>query len=253
MRWYAIALPGFFFLSGCALEKTDFLSRKEPFGPPTAPVVKKVDEANLKTKAPKAATCIAFGDFRAQEAKYPERTSHQRQTLREEARKAYQQALTIEPGNMHALVNLARLYSQMEDYTHARETYEKAVQLHPKEGGIRFELGMLQARTKNWKPALENLRLALEQDPENRQFLNTYGFALARTGKSDESFQEFLKINEPAVAHYQVARMLAHLGEVVKAKDHLTKALAKKPDYPAAVELLQSLDAGETPPNLEGS
>ena len=228
-------------LVGCTLTGTDFALKDKSFNVNEKVVTKPGSEKEAPMRAPKAATCIAFGDFRAIEAKNLDRSSLQRQQLFEDARKAYQQALSIEPDNLQALVGLARLYSSMEDYQHAQETYEQAGKKHPKEAGIWFELGMLHARKKEWDIALEDLALAVKLEPENRQFINTYGFALCRNGKFEESYKVFIKINEPAKAHYQVARMMEHVGKKEEAREHLIKALANQPDFPDAKEMLTSL------------
>ena len=229
-------------LVGCTLTGTDLALKEKSFNVTEKVVTKPKSEKEETVRPPKAATCIAFGDFRAIEAKNLERSSLQRQQLFEDARKAYQQALSIEPENLQAMVGLARLYASMEDYQHAQEMYQQAGRKHPKQAGIWFELGMLHARKKEWNIALEDLALALKLEPENRQFINTYGYALCRNGKFEESYQVFLKINEPAKAHYQVARMMEHIGKKEEAKEHLIKALASQPDFPDAREMLASIN-----------
>lgn len=231
-----------FFLTGCTLTGADTLTKKQPpMGLPPEPKMAVKKEENLPIKAPKAATCIAFADFRAQEASNFERPPLQRQQLQEDARKAYQQALDTEPENLQALVGLSRLYVQMEDYQHAQMGYEKAAIAHPKQGGVWFEMGMLHARKKEWNKSLDCLAKAVEFEPENRQFLNTYGFALARCAKFEESLKVFMRTNEPAKARFQVARMMQHVGKNDEARELLTKALAEKPDYPEARELLANM------------
>lgn len=76
--------------------------------------------------------------------------------------------------------------------------------------------GYASCQEKEWDIALEDLALAVKLEPENRQFINTYGFALCRNGKFEESYKVFIKINEPAKAHYQVARMMEHVGKKKK-------------------------------------
>ncbi len=243
MKQYFLLLPILSSsLVGCTLTGTDTALRDRNIPAIETASVKKSNNENDVVRPPKAATCIAFGDFRAAEATNKDRSPIQRQQLSEDARKAYQQALSIEPDNMQALVGLARLYTNLEDYQHARETYELAAKKHPKQAGIWFELGMMHARKKEWDLAISHLGKAVQLEPENRQFINTYGFALCRVGKFDESFKVFIKINEPAKAHYQVARMMNHVGKNDEAREHLIKALANQPDYPDALSLLSTLN-----------
>ncbi len=209
--------------------------------PPPASSKKESEPGQRQSKP---ATCVAFGDFFERCAADPKRSSTERDHLRDDARKAYQQALQNDPNHLPALHALARLYNDMEDYARAVATYQNALKAHPQEKSLYYELGMTYARHKEWNPALENLRRAVQLDPEQRTYAHTYAFCLARAGRYDESLAAFARVEDEGNAHYNLARMLHHMKEDELSKQHLRAALEKKPDLAPARDLLASLEAG---------
>ena len=101
----------------------------------TPKVVKKADGPK---RNPMPSTEIALGKIKETEAdteaakKYPEIQSQ----LRDDARKAYQHALQIDPNNLDAFHHLGRIYVKMGDYDRAQEIYKKALAKHPKDGSL---------------------------------------------------------------------------------------------------------------------
>ena len=65
------------------------------------------------------------------------------------------------------------------------------------------------------------------------------GWTLARAGRFDESYKHFSKTVGPAQAHYNVARMMEHLGKPELSKRHLRAALKANPSFDEAVAWLK--------------
>src|SRR5947209_3664161 len=103
---------------GCAHHSSMSLGTSSESVTATAP---KVGEKEKRQPLP--STCIAFGTFSEQAAADPRRSPAEQQLLRDQARKAYQQALKIDPNEPSALLALARLYNSMDDHEHAVLTY----------------------------------------------------------------------------------------------------------------------------------
>jgi tetratricopeptide (TPR) repeat protein len=220
-----------------------------PTPPPTdagaAPSkVEKTAEAQQPKRKPKAATCVAFGDFRLHEALDPHTKPAERDHSLDQARKAYQQALEIDPNYKPAYAALARYYLEVEDPERALATFQKALQRFPKDASFWFDLGMAYARNKNWNPALENMGKALELEPENREYLKAMGFCLARAGRDQDSLACLSKVMRPAEAHYYIARMHQHLKQDELSKQHLILAVQADPNFTPAQELLVRLQEG---------
>jgi tetratricopeptide (TPR) repeat protein len=207
----------------------------------------KVNPADIK-KAPEApkrpplpSTCVALAHFNERSAADPKCPAAEQTRLRDQARRAYQQALELEPKNLDALTGLARLYVAMEQHDRAVATYQKATEYYPKKAVFWHELGMCHARAKEWEPALASLRQAVDLEPEEHLYVHALGFCLARVGRYDESFQAFAKLEGEAAAHYDLARMLHHMKQDELCKAHVQQALALKPDMQPAKQLLDEV------------
>lgn len=194
-------------------------------------------------RAPRASTCVAFGEFNLKASANPDHTPVQREQLLDQARRAYQQALRTDPQCRDAYVGLIRVYERRGDHARAIETYHAATTAFPGDPAFRFDLGMCHARQKEWDAALDAMNAALAIDPENRTYGNMVAYTLARAGRYDESFAAFRRITDEAQAHYNLARMLHHLGDDAAARQHIASAVAADPNFAPARELLASLDA----------
>ena len=215
-----------------------------PVLPPGAVVQKAAD---LPPRTPRASTCVAFGDWAAAEANAAGLSDTGRQAKREKARKAYQQALSIDPRYLPAYESLASLYGDLKDHSHAVATYSKAASMFPNESRVFYELGKCYGGAKEWQPAIQALTRAVELDPENRQYVDTLGWMQARVGSYDDSLATFLKVHDIAEAHYRLALMLEHLKQPELCKEHLHIALEKDPQQERAKALLAKLE--EAPAN----
>lgn len=228
---------------GCSLRKPS------PLPPLPGPTDDMVPQRQLTSRQPKAKTCVAIGQLKESEAEAPQRAPNECEALREQALKAYQQALQLDPKNLQAAQALARLYSTRGDADKALATYQKALKAHPKEPAIWFEAGMCHARKKDWEPAIRSLRKAVELDPENRQCAHILGYTLACAGQYDESLACFQRTDGEAMAHFNLARMLHRMERFDLSRQQLQLALQKDPQLTAAQAMLAHYEgqAPETP------
>ena len=220
-------------VSGCF--PSSWLSR--PAAPTT--VEPEVKESDKKIK-PK--TLTAFAALKEQQASDPNLAPDQQDQLREQARRAYQGALSIDPKCLDAHVGLARLFDKMDNREQALARYTQALKLSPKDPNLCHEVGMFHARRKEWAPALDYLRRAAELDPENRQIVKSYGLSLARNGRVEESLAQFRKVMPEAEAHCNVARMLRHMNQLDESKQQVQLALRANPTFEPAHRLMAELE-----------
>lgn len=197
----------------------------------------------------KAPTYVAFGDFRAKSAQSTEHTPAQRQQFREEARLSYLKAIEVDPKYVPGYVALARFQQACEDHGSAVAVYQKALNLAPRDAALWFELGMCQCRARDWTAALASMRKAAELEPANRKYATIAGYALARAGQWEEAYGVLSRVNGAARAHYDLARMLAHVQKADDARQHAQAALAMDPNLNGARDLLSELD-GKSPSGL---
>jgi hypothetical protein len=222
---------------------TQSVAPPSPVVVPPGAVVKK--ECDLPKRTPKPATLVAAGDFFTGEAEREaavDPASAKIEAARDQARRMYQQALSLDHRYLPAYRGMAQLYLSMDDAAHAVESLRKALEFYPKDAGVWFDLGMVHARRKDWPAALEALNKAVEFDPENRQFINTLGYTLARAGRYQEALDCFVRVQGQAKAHYSLARMLVHMGQSEPARDQLRQALQADPTLASAQEMLTRLE-----------
>jgi Tfp pilus assembly protein PilF len=206
--------------------------------PPPNAVVKKETEKDLPPRTPKASTCVAHADWVARESQMPERPQESADALRDQARKDYQQALSIDPSYLPAYQGLGRLYQSMGDQAHAIATLRKGIDVGPKSAPLWYDLGMCYLRQKDWEPAIQCLNKAVELDPENREYTNMLGHTLSRVGRYQESLTAFTRLYGEAKAYYNVARMLQHQNQPELCKQYLQTALKKDPNLEPARKML---------------
>jgi tetratricopeptide (TPR) repeat protein len=214
-----------------------------PVTTPNDVVISPAKEPDPSKHQLKPSTCVALGAAAEESAADERRSPGEREQLRDRARQAYQQALKIDPKDLAALKALAKLYTTIGDHDRAVATYQRAIKNHPKDSSLLYDLGMYHARCKEWDAAIASLRRAIDLDPEQRLCVHSLGFCLARAGRYDESFAAFAKLEGEPVAHYNLARMLQHMHENERAKEHLRLALKAKPDFVLAQQLLAVLES----------
>jgi tetratricopeptide (TPR) repeat protein len=195
----------------------------------------------------KAPTYLAFGDFRAAAGFAKEHSSAQQKQFREDARLAYLKAIEIDPKFLPAYLALGRLLQGCDDHAGAVAVFERALQINGQNAALWHELGMCQCRAKNWSTAIDSLRKACLLDANNRGYATALGYALARAGRFDESYAALRRLNGEAKAHYDLARMLRHLGQIQLAWTHAVEASQKDPRLPGVRALMDEL-CGKAPP-----
>jgi tetratricopeptide (TPR) repeat protein len=195
-----------------------------------------------KVRPPKPATCVAAGVAFEAEARDPRCDPGTRDRLRDQARRAYLQAIEVDANHLAAYEKLGNLCSSLGDYEQAKVAFEGGLKKAPREGALWYGLGMCYARQKDWERAASALGKAVECDPENRQYLNTLGHCHARAGRIEESLGCFRRSVGEAKAHYNVARMLHHLKQDEAARQHVQQALQAEPTLEPARLLLAQLD-----------
>jgi tetratricopeptide (TPR) repeat protein len=243
-RLAALAFSLLSFAAGCAHNSTAVSSATpNPAAVTIAAKQDTLDPEALK-RQPKPETFVAFGDYNAREADATPVPLQQEQ-LRDRARKSYQEALKIDPNNVPALKSLASLYASTNDYERAKQTYDAAIKLAANDATLWYGLGMTCARTRDWPAAVEHLTKATELDPENRSYQRYLGFTLARAGRNEEALTVFGRYEGEAKAHYYLAEMLEHLGQVDACKMQLQLALAQDPKLGNAAQMLIRLNGAD--------
>jgi Tfp pilus assembly protein PilF len=189
----------------------------------------------------KSETLVKLGALKEQAADSPDRAQFERDAFRYQARQSYQKAIDQDPKCTVGYMALVSSYMQTGESDKANAVFDKALKAQPKNAQLWYELGTMQARNKDWTPALENLARAAQLDPENKQYQKTYGLALARNGRFEESYTLMSKCMSESEARFNVARMLKHVGQPEACQQQLQLAVKANPNYMPAREMLDEL------------
>jgi tetratricopeptide (TPR) repeat protein len=168
-----------------------------------------------------------------------------------EALEQYERALKTEPNNLTALVSLARLHDRQGKGPLALEVYERAIKAHPKSALVHNDMGLCFARQQQWPRATQSLNQAIALQPANPKYRNNLATVLVEMGRADEALKQLTAVNPPAVAHYNLAYLLAQKGQQDLAIAHLQQAVARDPNLGPAQDMLAQLSgagAEATPP-----
>jgi lipopolysaccharide biosynthesis regulator YciM len=198
-------------------------------------------------------TWVAFGQFKEGQSRDDKLGVAQQNVLRDEARKAYQKALDLDPKCVEAHVALANFYLNQDDCDHALGAYQRGLQQNPKSQALWFQAGMCYGRNKDFPHALDCVARAHELEPQNHEIATTYGLLLARVGRSQDAVNVMTKVMNRTEANLYVARMMEHLNQHEQARQYVQAALQERPTHPGALQLLTQLDSRphlEAPPAL---
>ena len=158
--------------------------------------------------------------------------------------KGYEQVVARDKSRADAYHRLAVLYDKKGDDDTATKHYQNALKRDPNNPDLHADYGYRCYLHESWDEAEKQLRRALELSPESARVHNNLGLLLARTGRPDEAYQEFLKARcTEAQAHANLAFALTLNKDFQQAKQQFDIALQLDPQLPTARNGLRLLEA----------
>lgn len=163
------------------------------------------------------------------------------------ARSMYQKALSLDAKNLDASLGLARLEDREGNLQVALQHYQQAVNNHPQEARAYNDLGLCHARCGQMQSSLQCLDQAVRLRPDKALYRNNIAKVLIEANQFDGALAHLAAVNEPAVAHYNMAVLLEERGRVGEALPYLQQALAMQPQFPEATTLLANITGSSAP------
>jgi tetratricopeptide (TPR) repeat protein len=111
---------------------------------------------------------------------------------------ALTEALTIEPGDAIAHVDLGVALVEQKRYDEAMHHYRAALALNPRDDNAHYNLGVVLFYTNRFEEAINSYMQALRWNPQKKGVRANIGAALLQLGRLDEAiryFQEELNID----------------------------------------------------------
>ncbi len=163
----------------------------------------------------------------------------------ERALAEFERALTIDPGFVPAVVNLADLYRLRGDEARADSTLRSALQAGHDDPALHFALGLSLARQQRLADALEQLKLATRGAPDQARYAYVYGVALHSAGQQAAGIAALAaaqaRFNGDADILQALVTMERDRGRLAAARNYARELVALAPDDPQARALLRSL------------
>ena len=164
-----------------------------------------------------------------------------------EAVRAYEQALRIEPRAVTARANLADVYRSLGDEGRAEGLLLEGLELDENNAALRHALGLSYVRSGRSEDALVELRRAAELAPDNPRFVYVLAIALNSLGQPEEALsllrQGYTRFDGDFDIAMALATVLRDSGDREGALE-VARALARRhPEDRNVAALLQSLQA----------
>ena len=177
---------------------------------------------------------------------------HHRAGRLADARRIYQEVLSVQPGNFDALNNLGLIAKAAAERETAVDLFERAIRVNPRVVAAHCNLGVTLKEMGRVDEAIGRLRHALTIDANDPEVHNNLGNALKASGKPDDAeacYRRALTIAPGyAIAHNNLGSSLDERGDGAGALASTRRALAIDPDYVQArrnlaLYLLKQADA----------
>ena len=167
----------------------------------------------------------------------------------DEALKEFQETIRLAPDSPLANYWLGKAYFYRQDKDQAEKAFNKVLQLDPKNYHAMASLGRLYSfdRTK-LDQAEKLLQQALEESPDNLDTHFDLGRIYAMKGEQQKAMQEFAftfsREGEFSLYHFEMGRILEAWGEKNRALQHYQRALVLNPRFAAAEQAAKRLEGG---------
>lgn len=159
----------------------------------------------------------------------------------DQAQQQYHKAIEADPKSTAAMIGLARLHDRQQNFAEAEKVYAQAAKIEPKNATVWNDLGLCYARQKRLAEATKSIDYAVKLQPQNKMYRNNLATVLVEAGDHDKAWAQLTALNEPAVAHYNMAYLLSQRQQNDLALEHARQALQADPSLTAADTLLAKL------------
>jgi tetratricopeptide (TPR) repeat protein len=158
----------------------------------------------------------------------------------------YELGRRLEPDDVQWARSLARVYLLSKNEPKLYESLAALARVAPDDFTSRKNLVQLASSKGDFAAAASWANEAIEIDVRDAEVHRLLGEALSNLKKHDAAVEEFetaiaLKADD-YMAHFALADVLIQSKQPAKARQALKRLVAMQPDYPGAVELLESLE-----------
>jgi tetratricopeptide (TPR) repeat protein len=204
-------------MAAAVAPKNDALSLDKPAGPPSPPLM--ISMAQM---------CESQGDALG-------------------ARRHYQQALSMWPGNVDVLRAAARMEDRQGQFQLAVTLYEQAVAANPQHAGAVNDLGLCRARQGRLDESIQLVEQAIQLQPGKPLYRNNAATILVMMHQDQRALAHLAGVHGPAEASFNLGQLLVQRGRSVDAAPYFQAAIEQNPSMQSAHEALARLQGREVP------
>lgn len=164
------------------------------------------------------------------------------------AEAAYQQALTIAPSFVPALLATAEFYRTTERQELTLPLFKTALKVAPDSGAVHHSLGLLYVRQKDYLAAIKHLELATKQADASPYYAYVYAVALDNQNQLEEAIVTLENANLLWPNQYELLMTLVLYYEKAGRQNEILSVLSKlsaiAPAAPAVKQLINKYGQG---------
>jgi tetratricopeptide (TPR) repeat protein len=157
----------------------------------------------------------------------------------------YRQALSLDPFNLAARLNLAQVLANQKKFGESYQTLEELSKLAPSNLGIQIKMALLLAEQKQFDKARDLFDKILQSKPGWDQVRFHLGRVLREQGKSEEAEREFIQIQkgQPSFVNSRIVLtlMFLNLKDFTKALKYVDEAVEEEPKDPEIYHIKGSI------------
>ena len=167
----------------------------------------------------------------------------------EEAIKAYEEAVKINPKYDKAWYNKGFCLGELKRYEEAIKAFEKTIELNPKYDKAWYNKGNVFGKLKRYEEAIEAYEKAIEINPKNDKAWVNKGVYLAKDKRYKEAIKAYkkaIKINpEEALVYSNLGELYLDIGNLEDASKKAKDALERNKNLVSALTLQGRIDIEE--------
>lgn len=148
----------------------------------------------------------------------------------------YDRAVSLDAGNVEALVNRGAVYYQMQSFKEAGKDFSDAIKINPFQPEALNNLGLLAIKEKDWDKAISYFDLILNSNPAEPLSLNNKGYVLIERGSLEEAKK---LIDRSLDIMPKNGYAMRNLGIYFQKKGNISEAIRQ---YMRAIELAEPVD-----------
>jgi Tfp pilus assembly protein PilF len=155
----------------------------------------------------------------------------------------YDKALKIDRDYLPAMLGLAHLQDQRQNYAESDVLYRRALKVHPNDATALNDWALSYQRRGALDKAADTLQRAVAAQPRKTLYRNNLAKVLVEMNRPEEAFRQMAAAEGPAVAHFNLGALYYKKGNQQLAMYHFMQASQADPSLAQARQWVDRIAA----------